>query len=57
MRRIALSAASALVLSVLLGGFTAAHAAQAPATVQQHALATEVSAEIVAEPRGNHGND
>ncbi|GGT82808.1 MULTISPECIES: hypothetical protein [Streptomyces] len=57
MRRIALSAASVLVLSALLGCFTASHATQASATVQQHALATEAPAGIVAEPRDNHGND
>ncbi|QIJ64515.1 hypothetical protein [Streptomyces sp. JB150] len=57
MRRLALSASPALVLSALLGGLTAAHAAQAPVTVQQQVMAAEVPADTVTEPRNNHGND
>ncbi|GGT82611.1 MULTISPECIES: hypothetical protein [Streptomyces] len=57
MRHIALSAASVLVLSALPGCSTASYAAQASATVRQHAPAAEVPAGIVGEPRDNHGND
>ena len=57
MRRIALSAASFLVLGAVPGCFTAPYATQASATVRQHALATEAPAGIVAEPSDNHGND
>jgi hypothetical protein len=57
MRRIALSAASVLVLGALPGCFTVCYAAQASAAVRQHAPAAEAPAGIVTEPRDNHGND
>ncbi|MET7619666.1 hypothetical protein [Streptomyces sp. NPDC005408] len=56
-RRIALCAASVLVLSAPAGCFTASYATQASATVQQPAPSAEAPAGIVAEPRDNHGND
>ncbi|MET7619641.1 hypothetical protein [Streptomyces sp. NPDC005408] len=55
MRRIALSAASVLI-GALAVCFTASYATQAPAA-QQHVLASEPPAVVVASPLDNHGND
>lgn len=57
MRRIALSAASVLALSALAGCFTASHAPRASATAQPPAPSAEAPAGLIAQPRGNHGND
>ncbi|QIJ64537.1 hypothetical protein [Streptomyces sp. JB150] len=57
MRRIALSAASVLVLGALPGCFTVAYAARASVSVQQHVPAAEAPVRIVTDPRDNHGND
>jgi hypothetical protein len=57
MRRIALSAASTLI-GALAVCFTASNATQAPApAAQQHVLASEPPAVVVALPLDNHGND
>lgn len=57
MRLTPVAAASALVLGVLLGGFTTSADTDAPQTVQQHTVAFAASTNVaVLETADNNGN-